>query len=67
MIWLPSRSGRIDSSSSCSGEPVDAVQLVVGASQSLGLAAVAGGAVGPRQDVETGELGAGVAHVATHR
>jgi hypothetical protein len=67
MIWLPSRSGRIESSSSCllqQGDP--GLEVVVGTAQPLGLGAVAGRAVGAGQDVQPLELVAGVAHVAAY-
>ena len=65
MIWLPSRSGRMEASSSCLREPRDALlEVVVGPAEPLGLAPVAGRAVGPGQHVQPGELVAGVADVA---
>ena len=67
MIWLPSRSGRIAASSSCSEQPGDPLlEVVVRAPQPLGLALVAGGAVGAGQDVQPLELVAGVADVAAY-
>ena len=67
MIWLPSRSGRIEASSSSSDEPRDPLlEVVVGAPQPVGLALVAGRAVGPGQHVQPLELVAGVADVAAY-
>ena len=67
MIWLPSRSGRIEASSSSSDEPRDPLlEVVVGTPQPLGLALVAGRAVGPGQHVQPLELVAGVADVAAY-
>ena len=67
MIWLPSRSGRIEASSSSSREPGDpGLEVVVGTAQPLGLAPVAGGAVGAGEHVQPLELVAGVADVAAY-
>ena len=67
MIWLPSRSGRIEVELLLLLEPGDPrLEVVVGAAQPLGLAAVAGGAVGAGQHVQPLELVAGVADVAAY-
>ena len=68
MIWLPSRSGRMEASSSASASSaMRRLEVVVGAAQRCGLARVAGGAVRARQLVQLGQLVPGVAHVAAHR
>ena len=67
MIWLPSRSGRIASSSSCSwSSAIRCLQPVVRPGQRRRLALVAGRAVRAGQLVQPLQQRAGVPHVAAH-
>ena len=68
MIWLPSRSGRIASSSSCAcSRAIRSSSSSYGPAASRGPALVAGGAVGAGQPVQPVQQRTGVADVAAHR